>query len=232
MSGKGPGVITMRERALAVLLASLILASAIGPGVLAAVDVEGQVRLSGQPATNGTSYSYDIRDLDSATAPHIEFTGRTATEWDNASAADVGSGGSLGVSIAGDQDPTGPSANGEPVVEITGNEQTMSWSASATNVGSGATKSVSVPGNVDPTGETVEFVGREQTSARTVSAANLANGGTTSYSVGGTSPRAGCLSRSTVIRRRTRGRSRRRTSETVGRSPTLQTAISTRRTTK
>ncbi|WP_137682878.1 hypothetical protein [Haloarcula mannanilytica] len=179
----------MRNRAFAALFALLLLASpattALGAGD---VSFTGEVKLSGQPASDGTTFSYDLTDLDSASTPTVEFTGETATEWDNETSAGVSSGSSLDLSVAGDQDPTGPSVNGEPVVEFTGTEQTTSWSASATGATSGSTKSVSVPGNVDPDAETVEFTGTEQTTARTVSQSNLANGDSFSYSVGGNIP--------------------------------------------
>lgn len=182
----------MRETAFSVLIA-LLLVTSPATTVLAAGDVsfEGQVRLSGQPANNGTSYTYDLVDLDSASTPTAEFTGSTSTEWDNVTSADVSSGTSVSVPVGGDLDPTGPSTNGEPVVEITGTEQTTSWSTSSTGATSGSTKSVSVPGNVDPTSETVEFIGNEQTTARTVSKTNLAGGDSFSYTVNGNVPATG-----------------------------------------
>jgi len=186
MDWRGEGVSSVRNRAFAALFALLLLASpattALGAGD---VSFTGEVRLSGQPASNGTAFSYDLADLDSASTPTVEFTGETATEWDNETSAGVSSGSSLDLSVAGDQDPTGPSANGEPVVELTGTEQTTSWSTSSTGATSGSTKSVTVPGNVDPDAETVEFTGREQKTARTISQSNLGNGDSFSYSVGG-----------------------------------------------
>lgn len=81
------------------------------------VTFEGTVTLSGNPATDGTQFSYDVADPSSVDNFSVDVTGSTAREWGNQSAG-LGSGETLSVSTAGTSPPTGP-ASGEPRVSVT-----------------------------------------------------------------------------------------------------------------
>ena len=71
------------------------------------------------PATNGSRYTYEIGDLDNASDVSISLTGKNNSEWDNVSAT-RGNGETLALDVAGNADPVGPSANGEPTVTFRG----------------------------------------------------------------------------------------------------------------
>lgn len=83
------------------------------------VTFSGEVSVTGNPAVDGSTYTYDINDLDSVGNYTIDVTGSTATEWDNETAS-LTPGSSTSVAIAGTTDPRGPSANSNPVLEVTG----------------------------------------------------------------------------------------------------------------
>jgi hypothetical protein len=79
----------------------------------------GTVELSGDPATDGSTYTYDLGDLDAATAPNLTFEGTTATEWDNETGS-TAPGGSASIAPAGlGLDPSGPSSDGKPTLTAT-----------------------------------------------------------------------------------------------------------------
>lgn len=77
----------------------------------------GEVSLPGDPATDGTSYQYDVGDVSAVSNFSIDITGRTGTETATESAT-LTMGESAGISIAGDLQPSGP-ASGEPEVTLT-----------------------------------------------------------------------------------------------------------------
>jgi len=83
------------------------------------VTFSGEVQINGDPAQDGSEFTYDINDLDSASEPSINLTGVTATE-NETQTATITNGGSMSVSLAGNAEPTGPSANNEPTVTLTG----------------------------------------------------------------------------------------------------------------
>jgi hypothetical protein len=115
------------------------------------VTFSGEVELTGDPATHGTSYGYNLSDMDSASDPNVTFTGHTATEWDNVSRAAVSDGSTISMSVGGTADPTGPGPNGDPEITITGKKSTTSRSDSGYAWG-GTTNSYSVGGTQSPTG--------------------------------------------------------------------------------
>lgn len=86
------------------------------------VTFSGTVELTGSPSTDGAAYSYQVDDKDAVKNFTIELTGATATEWDNESGSSVQAGSSYSISPAGNKQPTGPGANGEPTVTVTGHK--------------------------------------------------------------------------------------------------------------
>lgn len=90
----------------------------------------GQVDLTANPAVDGSTLTYDVDDLDAADNFTIDVTGHTATESDLESAGKVGDSQSMSVSIAGNTDPTGPSATNSPELEVTGQREVASVSGS------------------------------------------------------------------------------------------------------
>lgn len=116
---------------------------------------------------NGSSFNYEVN----ATVINnftVEVTGSTATEWDNQSASGLTNGDTLTVDIAGNAQPSGPSANGEPVVVFTGRQVTGStYTETGTGVGS-----FSVAGDTAPTGPEngapqIVLEGNEETGSQT-----------------------------------------------------------------
>ena len=86
-----------------------------------AVTWSGEVDISMTGATNGSTTTYQVSDADSVSEFNATLTGYTNTEWDNVTKTDVADGGTVLVDVAGNVDPAGPSANGEPTVQIDGN---------------------------------------------------------------------------------------------------------------
>jgi len=81
------------------------------------VTFSGEVSISGNPAADGSSYSYTLTDVDSVSDYQINVTGEEAKEWDNETATFTGGGGTMSVSPAGTR-IDGPSANDDAVMEI------------------------------------------------------------------------------------------------------------------
>jgi hypothetical protein len=117
---------SVRSRAVAAVLAVVLVGSVLGLGIAAAGNTaswSGQISINATPADDGSSYQYEINDLDAADNFDINVTGHTATEWDNVSGSNLADGDSLSVDVAGNAEPTGPSSSGEPVVEFSGVSQ-------------------------------------------------------------------------------------------------------------
>ncbi|MBV0925013.1 hypothetical protein KTS45_12480 [Halomicroarcula limicola] len=150
------------------------------------VEFGGEVVVTGDPAADGSTYSYDINNVDAVDNYRINLTGSTTYETESQSGT-VGSGGSVPVSIAGTSDPLGPNGAADPELEVTGVETTTAWSTSGT-ASDGGSIGVTLSGNQPAQNPTVTFTGRESTSPRTVSGTGLSNGDTTSYTVGGNAP--------------------------------------------
>lgn len=84
------------------------------------VSFTGTVSVKASPAQNGDSFTTNLTDLDSATDPNVTFTGWDSTAWDNESKAGITPGGSMAVSLAGNAELRGNSANGNPELRLTG----------------------------------------------------------------------------------------------------------------
>lgn len=104
------------QQLLTFLIVTALVASAVGPALAATPQStwDGEVSLSGTP-TDGTSYQYDVTNLDSVSNLTLNLTGVTSTEWDNVSATAAGDGDTFALDVAGNVDPTGP-ASGDPQV--------------------------------------------------------------------------------------------------------------------
>ncbi|WP_373190068.1 hypothetical protein [Halolamina sp.] len=91
-----------------------------------AVTFEGNVTLSGDPATDGVAYEYELGSTDSVGDPVVNMTGVSNSEWDNESVTDSASGYTLGP-FSGNVDPVGP-GGGEPLVSVAGSTTSNSVS--------------------------------------------------------------------------------------------------------
>jgi len=81
------------------------------------VTFAGEVNLTGSPATNGTTYEYNLSELDAASDPVVNLTGVTRTEWENTSATRVSPTATHSLNPAGNADPGGP--GGSPTLTVT-----------------------------------------------------------------------------------------------------------------
>lgn len=153
------------------------------------VQFSGEISVQSSAATNGTKYTYDISDTAAVSNFTIDLTGTTAGEWDNESHAAVGNGGTIPLSIAGDQAPIGP-GGGPPVVEFIGRSSEFAETATGT-AAAGDTPTVSVGGDEDPTGPsasgqpTIEFHGKKKTVSDSASVWGATDGASSSVTVGG-----------------------------------------------
>jgi hypothetical protein len=114
-----------------------------------AVSFEGTVSVNANPAQDGDSFSYELRDLDAASDPQGTLTGVEATEWDNVSASGLGDGDTLSVDPAGHK-VRGPAA-GDPKVVLVGEGFSRDETATGTVAPSGTT-ALHIDGNLDPNG--------------------------------------------------------------------------------
>jgi len=188
---QGPGEgnnIDWRERArsAAAVVAVLLV---VGNGLVGAMADPGdgtwggEIHLEGDPAGDGTEWSYPIQDASSVTEPNVTLTGSTTYENETAS-GELGNGESLPVEIAGTHDPLGPSGS-TPKVTFKGTEVSESETWNATNVDDGESVHITVDGNSEPENSSVTFEGREKTTQESASATNLADGDSLSYQVDG-----------------------------------------------
>ena len=95
------------------------------------VTFEGSVELTGSPASDGTSYSYELADSEDASNFNVTLTGSTHTAWSNVSQPTQVDGDSTSFSVGGTTSPRGPSANNEPTVTMTGSAPDERWSSAA-----------------------------------------------------------------------------------------------------
>jgi len=107
----------------------------------------GEVNISASPASDGSSYSYEIADLDAASDPSINLMGVTTSEWDNVSGSGVGVDHTASVSVGGNAPPTGPSVNNEATLEITSNAVDYTHNPLLANDASGGTYSYQMVGD-------------------------------------------------------------------------------------
>jgi len=144
----------------------------------------GDITLSGSPATDGSSYQYEVQDVDAVQDFHINVTGSTSYDRENAT-GQIGNGGTLPLSIAGNSDPVGPNGASTPEIVLEGVEARNPASKSWTGLTGSSSTTVSVGGNQSPTNGSVTFEGSETTTSASTSATGVSDGATKSYSVGG-----------------------------------------------
>ncbi|MCO8254553.1 hypothetical protein NKF26_12140 [Haladaptatus sp. AB618] len=102
------------------------------------ITFSGKVTIAGNPASNGSSYSYDIANNNSVDNFTVQVTGHTHDEWDNESGTAI-PGSSKAISVGGTQSPT------QTTLSVTG--QTNSTSSFGGGSGSSPLVSSSVSGS-------------------------------------------------------------------------------------
>lgn len=149
------------------------------------VTFSGSVSLQATPATDGSSFEYQLGDLDAASDPQIGLTGVANSETDVVSGS--GTSGTISADIGGSQDPP------ETTLTLSGTgfgHDTITRSESNVSGGSG---SVDVAGSLSDTsagdGATVSVTGRTMTSSGSFSIPTSEN--STDVSVGGNQPSSG-----------------------------------------
>ncbi len=150
---------------MALLLVVLVVASAVVPtAALGQTSLTGEISISADAATDGSTFSFDLADPDGAKNATATLTGVESTATESSSATALADGGTLPVDVAGTEPARGP-ASGAPQVTFVGTEETRGafWSGTAS---SGSTDSISVSGNRDPTNTTVTFTGSASTGSR------------------------------------------------------------------
>ena len=110
------------------------------------VTFTGEATISSSGATNGSTVSWELSDLDATSDPVINLTGEENTEWDNVSVSGVSDGTEVSLDLAG-TDVTG--VGGDPEVTFTG----ISSQNSRTEPADGS--SFTVGGNLAPTDEQI-----------------------------------------------------------------------------
>ena len=80
-----------------------------------AVTFTGGVSITADPATDGSQFSYELSDLDSASNATVNLTGTTTKQRSNESKSDVGTE-TVQLNVSGNAAPKGPSANNKPTV--------------------------------------------------------------------------------------------------------------------
>jgi len=131
------------------------------------VSFSAEVQLTGSPATDGTTYQYDLSSTDAVGDFRVNVTGERASEWDNQSASDVSATSTQPLSVGGNLAPVGPDPKGEPTLNVTSrglNHSEMDGSVDSNTAflgdsSSGNPFSAEVQFNQSiPQGETIEAV--------------------------------------------------------------------------
>lgn len=104
---------------IALLIASLAVAgvAAVQAAENADVTWNGSIQIDATPAADGSSFTYDVTDVDSVSNFTVNVTGHTASEWDNESAGRVLTSSSQSINVGGNIQPIGPSS-GEPELTV------------------------------------------------------------------------------------------------------------------
>jgi len=142
------------------------------------ITFSGSVRLTGSPATDGASWSYDVRDLDSVGNVTATVTGHTTTERDSESAV-LANGETTSTSIAGTASPTNP----EIVLE--GVATTQSASKTGSTVYDGESDTLSLNGDDGASSASITFEGKSATQPGSKSGTGATDGSSTSVSIPG-----------------------------------------------
>lgn len=114
------------------------------------ITFSGTVEVAGSFA-DGSSTSYSLSDVDSASNLSISVTGSENSEWDNETAT-LSNGEAVDLPVAGNLPPTGPSPAGEPVVEFTGVVSETWANQSLGSLPSGGSTDITVGGTTEPSG--------------------------------------------------------------------------------
>lgn len=86
------------------------------------VTFDGEAVLTGDPASNGASYQYNLSDASSADNFTVDLTGVSRTSGTNTTktgSVSAGSSSTTSVSVDGNREPVGPTGSGEPTIETT-----------------------------------------------------------------------------------------------------------------
>jgi hypothetical protein len=142
--------------------------------------------ITGEAATDQSSWTYDVGDTDSVSNFDINVTGNTSTESESVSGT-FSDGDSVGLTVAGNTEPTGPNGQSDPQITLEGTGETVPQSVSKTAY-NGDTVSIDVGGTTSPRNETVTLIGNETTSAESVSLGTLGDGASKTVDVGGNQP--------------------------------------------
>ncbi len=113
------------------------------------VTFSGEVTIDAH-AGDGSTFTYNLSDLDSASDPEGTLTGVNVSEWDNVTASGLSNNDYVSVDPAG-HFVEGP-AGGEPEITFSGEVIETSQTESGTNITTSDSVSVSVDGNADPGG--------------------------------------------------------------------------------
>jgi len=144
----------------------------------------GEVSISATPATDGSSYSYEVQDVDAVQDFQINVTGSTAYDRENASGT-VGNGGSVPLQIAGNSAPVGPGGTSTPEIVLEGVESSSTAWTNFSGVTAGTSDVVTIGGNQMPENQIIQFEGSTATTSAGTSASGHNDGTTTSYTVDG-----------------------------------------------
>ncbi len=110
------------------------------------VTFSGEVTIDAH-AADGSTFTYNVSSLDSASDPEGTLTGVNVTEWDNASSSGLTNGDVMTVNPAGHY-ISGPNS-GEPEIVFTGEVQSNSVTESGSSIPSDGSASISVDGNIE-----------------------------------------------------------------------------------
>lgn len=97
------------------------------------VTFSGEVSITGSPAADGTSYTYDVNDLDAVDNFNINVTGAETSHNETIHGENVGPSSSQSVSIGGNKDPVGQSTT-DPQVTVEGPWTSLDSSTSSTSL--------------------------------------------------------------------------------------------------
>lgn len=115
--------------------------------------------IDGQPAEDGSEFTYDVGDIDSVSDFSVGVSGVTTTK-DDAFDATAVNGDSVGYAVGGNSEPT------NETLTLTGVETTTEESSSLGEMFNGDAQVLEVGGNQPAIGEGVTLTGTETTSSR------------------------------------------------------------------
>ncbi|QKY17750.1 hypothetical protein [Halorubrum sp. CBA1229] len=145
------------------------------------VTFDGEVRLSGSQAGDGSQFQYDLANTTGINDPSLNLTGveNTAPASSSISATDSDT---LGIDIGGTTSPR------DETVTLTGVEETSSGSLSPGTVSDSYSTTVDVGGNQPARNAELTLTGIEETSSGSLSPGTVSDGYSTTVDVGGNQP--------------------------------------------